>query len=263
MPPLNTGNHEIEEVSFRVDNKHGTSLSRKDADIRNELCRLQELCEDMKFQIEFLEDGRQKMALKYMFQASTIETLKKDSELKDVKMGILEELFRSLNNEERSSCQAQETTAAVTTTKPVPKKTKSESRLTTSKKNKIISAFCRRNRLEKMNSVPVLTTSEKAEVLSSLKGTCILDPNYARRMEIKIGDLEGHYNGPLRNSLPRGTGTIRFRNGDTYVGELFDGEMHGNGTLYHRSKDSGTSRGCFAHNVFVGVEKEGPRRKRR
>jgi hypothetical protein len=75
-----------------------------------------------------------------------------------------------------------------------------------------------------MNSVPVLTTSEKAEcVLSSLKGTSI-DPNNARRMEIKmIGDLEGQYTGPL----PRGTGTICFRNGDTYLGELVDGEMHG------------------------------------
>jgi hypothetical protein len=205
---------------------------------------------NMKFQIEFLEDEGQKIALKCKSQASTIATLKKDNELKEVKIGILEELFRSLNNEERSSCQAQETAAA---TKPALEKTNSESCLVTSK-NKIIS-FCRRDRLQIMNSVPVLTTtSEKAEVLSSLKGTSI-DPNKAKRMEIKIGDLEGQYNGPLRNSLPHGTGTIRFRNGDTYLGELVDGEMHGNGTLYHRSNSSGISRGCFEHNVFAGVEK--------
>jgi hypothetical protein len=37
---------------------------------------------NIKFQIEFLEDERQKMALKCISQASTIETLKKDSELK-------------------------------------------------------------------------------------------------------------------------------------------------------------------------------------
>jgi hypothetical protein len=213
---------------------------------------------NMKFQIEFLEDERQKMALKCMDQASAIEVLKKDSEVKKVRIRIFEELFRSVNSEERSSCQAHETTAVVT--KPALEKTKSESRLVTSK-NKIIS-FCRSDRLQKMNSVPVLTASGKAEELLSLKGTSI-DPNNARQMEIKVGDLEGQYNGPLRNSLPHGTGTIRFRDGDTYLGELVDGEMHGNGTLYHRSKDLGISRGYFQHNLFVGMEKEGPLRKRR
>jgi hypothetical protein len=94
------------------------------------------------------------MAIQCMSQASTIETLKKDSELKEVKMGILEELFRSVNSEERSSsCQVQqETTAAVasTTMEPALKtKTNSESRLTTSKSKSKIISFCRRNRLEK------------------------------------------------------------------------------------------------------------------
>jgi hypothetical protein len=176
---------------------------------------------NMKFQIEFLQDERQKMARKCMSQANTIEILKRDSELEEVKIGILEELFRSLNSEERgTSCQAHQETTAVTKA--------------------------------------VLTTSEKgAEVVSSSKCTSI-EPKSARRMEIKIGGLEGQYNGPLWNSLPHGTGIIRFRNGDTYLGELVDGEMHGNGTLYHRSKDSGIARGHFEHNVFMGVEKEAP-----
>jgi hypothetical protein len=216
---------------------------------------------NLKFQIEFLEDERQKMTLKCMSQANTIETLKKDNELKEVRTRIFEELFRSLNNAERRSCQqAQETTAVVA--KPSLEKTKSKSSLASTRNNMIIS-FCRRNRLlKKMNLVhSVLTTSEKAEVLSSLKDTNI-DPNNAWRVEIKIGDLEGQYNGPLRYSLPHGTGTIRFRNGDTYLGELVDGEMHGKGSLYHRSKDSGTSRGYFEHNVFVGVEKKPPVVKR-
>jgi hypothetical protein len=225
----------------------------------------------MKFQIEFLENERQKMALKGISQARTIEILKKDSELKQVKIEMLEELFRSLNSEERSSScqQAQETTTvtkpalektAAVTKEPVLEKTKNMGSRLPTLKSKIIS-ICR---LKKMNSAPVLsTTSKEAGVLSSLKGTSI-DPNSnARRMEIKIGDLEGQYNGPLRNSVPHGTGTIRFRNGDTYLGELVDGEMHGNGTLYHRSKDSGISRGYFEHNTFVGVETEGPLRKRR
>jgi hypothetical protein len=216
---------------------------------------------NLKFQIEFLEDERQKMTLKCMSLANTIETLKKDNELKEVRTRIFEELFRSLNNAERRNCQqAQETTAVVA--KPSLEKTKSKSSLASTRNNMIIS-FCRRNRLlKKMNLVhSVLTTSEKAEVLSSLKGTNI-DPNNAWRVEIKIGDLEGQYNGPLRYSLPHGTGTIRFRNGDTYLGELVDGEMHGKGSLYHRSKDSGTSRGYFEHNVFVGVEKKPPVVKR-
>jgi hypothetical protein len=162
---------------------------------------------------------------------------------------MLQELFRALNSEEHSSCQAKETAAI---TKPALEKTNSGSWLTTLK-SKIIS-ICR---LEKMDSAPVLTTSEEAEVLSSLEGTSI-DPNSNRRMEIKIGNLEGQYNGPLRNSIPHGTGIIRFRNGDTYLGELVDGEMHGNGTLYHRSKDSGISRGYFEHNTSVVVGKEAP-----
>jgi hypothetical protein len=263
MPPLYTGNHEI-EVSFHVDNKHEERdfvplpiTFSSNADFRNEEKALDMTLKHMKFQIEFLEDQRQKMALKCISQASTIETLKKDSELKQVKIGMLQELFRSLNSEGHSSCQALETAAV---TKPALEETNSESCLTTLKS--MIISICR---LEKMNSAPVLsTTAEEAEVLSSLEGTSIdPDSTNARRMEIKIGDLEGQYNGPLRNSIPHGSGTIRFRNGDTYLGELVDGEMHGNGTLYHRSKDSGISRGYFEHNNFVGVEREGPLRMRR
>ena len=50
--------------------------------------------------------------------------------------------------------------------------------------------------------------------------------------------------------LPHGTGTLRFDNGDTYLGEMKYGDMHGNGTMYSRQK--GTKRGIFKHNKYVG-----------
>jgi hypothetical protein len=55
----------------------------------------------------------------------------------------------------------------------------------------------------------------------------------------------------LRNDIPHGTGTIRFNGGDTYLGEVVAGEMHGKGTLYHRNRKM--SRGTFEHNVFLGA----------
>ena len=62
-------------------------------------------------------------------------------------------------------------------------------------------------------------------------------PTKARRMKIVINGMEGSYTGPLStNGLPNGTGTIRFRNGDTYLGEVEDGRLHGKGTMYTKGK---------------------------
>jgi hypothetical protein len=310
MPPLNTRNHEI-EVSFRTNNKHEErddvrpSRTSSNADIRNELCRLQLRCKDLEQDRNYhavkanelqatLEayssDDIQETLMKKSMQIAEasmdvdrlhlhirkleakINGMKTERETERVNMINLSDIVRFLQScqesdeeeeggEEHRSCQqAQEATVVA---KPSLKKNKSKSSLAGTSKNMNISFYRRSRLLKKMNSVhPVLTTSEKAEVLSSLKGTSI-DPNNAWRMEIKIGDFEGQYYGHLRNSLPHGTGTIRFRNGDTYLGELVDGEMHGKGSLYHRSKDSGISRGYFEHNVFVGVEKKPPLRMRR
>jgi hypothetical protein len=56
--------------------------------------------------------------------------------------------------------------------------------------------------------------------------------------------------GPMgKNGLPNGTGTIRFKNGNTYLGEVKDGEMYGKGTLYQ-----GCSNMRRGNNVFAPEE---------
>ena len=73
-----------------------------------------------------------------------------------------------------------------------------------------------------------------------------------RRMDITIDGLDGSYTGPLGwNGLPHGTGTIRFKNGDTYLGELRNGKLHGKGAMYYFAKDKATVRGMFESNALV------------
>lgn len=74
------------------------------------------------------------------------------------------------------------------------------------------------------------------------------------KIRFKKAGLEGTYTGPLVNKRPHGVGTIRFTNGDTYLGEMTHGKMSGTGTLY--TKTRGVFRGQFANNRFVG-EKQG------
>lgn len=78
-------------------------------------------------------------------------------------------------------------------------------------------------------------------------------PNIARRMKICIDGMEGAYTGPLgSNGLPNGTGTIRFKNRDTYLGDLRDGKLHGKGAMYYGARDKTTVRGMFENNVLMG-----------
>jgi hypothetical protein len=77
-------------------------------------------------------------------------------------------------------------------------------------------------------------------------------PTRARRMKVSMNGLDGAYTGPLSSSgLPNGTGTIRFKNGDTYLGDLRDGKLHGKGAMYFGAKDKTTIRGKFENNVLV------------
>lgn len=74
-------------------------------------------------------------------------------------------------------------------------------------------------------------------------------PNMIRRLAVNINGLEGSYTGPLgSNGLPNGTGTIRFKNGDTYLGTLKDGQLHGKGAMYYASNRKTTFRGTFVNN---------------
>lgn len=179
---------------------------------------------NMKFHIEVLEDERQSLSMKCKDQGSKISMLEKESELKDVKVDMLEELFRSLNQERSDS-----------PLKPP---------------------------LEKANSSPDLfAEDEPIAGAKPSRRTINRNSRYQRlKTVVKVGDMEGSYTGPLIEGKPNGVGTIKFENGNTYLGEVVDGKMHGNGTLYHSNKELGISRGRFEDNEFVGAGKKSERR---
>eukprot|EP00536_Pseudo-nitzschia_multiseries_P015737 jgi/Psemu1/292179/fgenesh1_pg.942_\ len=81
------------------------------------------------------------------------------------------------------------------------------------------------------------------------------------KIRFKKAGLEGTYTGPLVDKRPHGVGTIRFTNGDTYLGEMTRGKMSGTGTLYTKSR--GTFRGQFENNRFVGEKQPGSDSPRR
>lgn len=69
------------------------------------------------------------------------------------------------------------------------------------------------------------------------------------KIKFKKAGLEGVYTGPLVDKKPHGVGTIRFSNGDTYLGEMKKGKMSGTGTLYTIS--NGVFRGKFENNRLI------------
>eukprot|EP00526_Cylindrotheca_closterium_P011204 CAMPEP_0113645322 /NCGR_PEP_ID=MMETSP0017_2-20120614/23882_1 /TAXON_ID=2856 /ORGANISM="Cylindrotheca closterium" /LENGTH=389 /DNA_ID=CAMNT_0000557037 /DNA_START=1 /DNA_END=1170 /DNA_ORIENTATION=+ /assembly_acc=CAM_ASM_000147 len=87
-----------------------------------------------------------------------------------------------------------------------------------------------------------------------------LKPDRAQNMEIEIKmngkTIKGSYSGALSHNIgqqqqsrkPNGAGIIKFDNGDMYMGDMKDGQMHGHGTLVHGDT---VLRGEFEHNMFV------------
>ena len=65
--------------------------------------------------------------------------------------------------------------------------------------------------------------------------------------------LKGKYSGKisLDTGLPHGKGVFRFENGDFYVGDFWNGMMHGDGCLFtRRRKKLLKLRGTFQHNDY-------------
>jgi hypothetical protein len=266
-------NHKMLEMSGLVRSLQSTPYSEDDEedDETSEDSLTPEKALDMtlknlKMNIEGLEDERQRLAAKCKAQAQRIRTLRAEKEQSDVKVEMLEELFRSLNQtraEEEQNEALKETTESFdprterrerrerrrqefTKTNSTPDLCVEETADSSSIPAPTRSITSRRNRREEM---------KKASSVSSLELIKEREPEAtkAQNMSIKCGGLEGSYTGALVDGAPNGTGTIRFDNGDTYLGEVVNGEMHGKGTLYHRLKEIGISRGYFDHNVFAGA----------
>lgn len=84
------------------------------------------------------------------------------------------------------------------------------------------------------------------------------DPNKAFGMEVEMDlndrTLQGLYSGGLdANGLPSGMGVVKFENNDLYIGDFWNGKMHGHGTLMFDG-ELGTGavlKGDFEHNKYV------------
>jgi hypothetical protein len=275
---------------------------------------------NMKIYLEVLEDDREQLAMKREDQEKKIASLGNDNELLEVKLEMLEELFRSLNQQHidespptqekavkevkknkslpdlfanmRRKSKAAEMPETpknaqwpkakpkllvgvapmpdLSTNKEIIEPPASPNKTASSKHTSLIPA------LKKANSTPELTSPSarmtvrerraaakrsagaKNETEANPSGTTNSVPKknvehrkWGGRRIIRVGDRDGSYVGAMKNGLPNGTGTIRFSNGDTFLGQVVDGKMHGQGTFYHSSRELGIVRGRWHNNEKV------------
>jgi len=264
---------------------------------------------NLKEHIEMLEDGLQTSSHLNTTQKQQIDVLEKENQLNEVKIGMLEELFRELNvndrefyekravetdknNEGNKNLQA----SSLPSSKNEPAREDPAAREHNLKRLGLIERF-RSIRmgaftapLQPTTVDPDIAIPEKAAAAakaaavlmgsaslhggssSSLHGGSLhgllckslhgsrhgpprsnSTPKTAMKkvkIRFKKAGLEGTYTGPLVDKRPHGVGTIRFTNGDTYLGEMNRGKMSGTGTLYTKSR--GAFRGQFENNRFVG-----------
>eukprot|EP00980_Cylindrotheca_fusiformis_P014825 scaffold4031_cov135-Cylindrotheca_fusiformis.AAC.12 len=311
---------------------------------------------NLNVQMEALEEDRQELAVKCKEQETKIDMLENDNKLLEVKVDMLEELFRSLNQERngsspppqpketaavpvrgfarnnslpdlfsraRQSCsitRSPETTAVVVPrvsavgvpqtsavavpptsavvppSKVVPKRVPMKTGDTPEQKPQVSAALAmmnatasvptkaaannrnvpdRRSAFRKSNSSPDfsaptrnrsfskrMTVRERRAAIrgekpqditigSSSSSSSTPGGNKGNDRIVRVGNRDGSYMGPMKNGLPNGMGTIRFSNGDTYLGQVVDGKMHGKGTFYHSSRELGIVRGSWCNNERV------------
>ncbi|KAL3917952.1 MAG: hypothetical protein SGARI_007588 [Bacillariaceae sp.] len=196
---------------------------------------------NMKAHIEVLEDALQTRTAQCKEQKKKIKGLQRDNDQNLVKVEMLETLFRELNqnrsDEEVRKDQEEQALKGSETTEQRPKLAKQRSLPSLGLGEKMRSFRASR---EKQQADPTPTVSMQAR-----------QPTKMNKIKIcfKKAGLEGTYTGPVKDGMPHGVGSIRFSNGDTYLGEMKSGKMSGKGTLF--SKSRGVMRGQFENNRFV------------
>lgn len=208
---------------------------------------------NLKGNIEFLEDEHQKLSIQCSNQQKTISQLEKENEMKDVKIGMLEELFRALNDNRqhdevvvesklsRAEAPLSPRPRASRGNRPEMQKCRSWAGLVEGGKK--VAAATRQEGLKNRRSSSSRALNEERSPRQSQSSS-------RRKVTMFIvGDQVGEYAGPMVDGKPHGVGTIRFGNGDTYLGEVKRGKLSGKGSMYTKS---GTSRGLFKDNVFIG-----------
>lgn len=202
---------------------------------------------NMKAHIEVLEDALQTRTAQYKDCKKKAARLQKDNEMSMVKIDMLEELFRDLN-QRRSDEEVrkdQEIRFDAVQTAPEARFRYNKSLLVPSLKigERMRRSFERKENLKTEEP----STSASTETVDSAS----LPREKMQKIKIcfRKAGLEGMYTGPVKEGLPHGVGTIRFTSGDTYLGEMKEGKMSGKGTLYTKSR--GIFRGNFESNKFV------------
>ncbi len=210
---------------------------------------------NMKYHIEFLEDEHQNISHKCTTQEKKITQLERENEMKELKINMLEELFRALNDQRKLD----EEVKMVATPSPAPeqsiaprprvfrgnrpamKKASSWAGLVESEKR--LEESTSRTRPDGMANRRSVSSRGLNDETKSIRSS-----SRRKITMLAVGDLVGEYVGPLVAGKPHGVGTVRFSNGDTYLGEVNGGKLSGKGTMYTKS---GVNRGLFEENIFI------------
>ena len=199
----------------------------------------------LKFKVERCCEENQSLNQTLKARDRHVESLKREIELYDIKIGMLEEISSRLPPPE-------EFTAGDDNVDEI--KSVSWSLLDLLLPSMSGSSFWSEESVTKYDdktSTPRSTT--KDEDKTTTPTTTSKPPQELTKKStshsVMVNGQKASYKGPTNNEgFPHGTGTVRFENGDTYLGDLVNGTMHGKGTLYHRN---GMQRGEFNRNVFV------------
>lgn len=245
--------------------------------------------DNLKVELKTVTADRETLSAKCRFQEDTIDKLTKDIEAKDRQIENLEEVLSSLNDERReeqegmSSIKKKREKEDITdqcqktprrkglsffedlffsmfdTTSPCPMEgTTTESTQATLKASA--------SPVEARPPPEESFRFRRPPLEGGLIGQCQDDPSdvkdsptmplavrlLSRReqfIEVIIAGSLGLYSGPTIDGIPNGVGSIRFSNGDIYLGRVMDGKIHGKGTMYTKA---GLSRGRFENDVFMG-----------
>ncbi len=229
---------------------------------------------NLKDHIEMLEDGLQASSSLNSNQKKAINSLESDIKAQQAQIGMLEELFRELNAADRVTSlknKKQEEEKEVSKTKKdeaLDSDEKEVSPETRERALKGLSSFFGSMKAPKLTmptrepkqpkiAIPeeAAAAAQAAAILVASKDTESIPKKSKKtkmkkvKIKFKKAGLEGTYTGPLVDKKPHGVGTIRFTNGNTYLGEMTRGKMSGTGTLYTKK---GVFRGLFENNQFVG-----------
>lgn len=243
---------DLEDVEF--DDVKLTAEKAVDMTLRN-----------MKFKVEHLEEKEQHLNQKLKAKARHIDALSKELDLYKIKVEMLEEIFLRLTEDltEDQRRNLRRSRQARTPVDGLPEESTGDD----DDDNKSMDATDvtasaliqdirerRREGLRKISSLPKIGDGPKISALNTLSNSFHGKESKTKKstLLVLVNGKKASYTGTTNsNGAPHGTGALRFENGDTYLGGLVNGAMHGKGTLYHRT---GMQRGQFQQNAFVVPE---------